>query len=148
MRVKHRVSCKSRQIVHDKVQRYDRKTKQNYEIQLSFGRTFSYCHKFIFREVVKGSRRKEKVDKRTGEIHPIGSEYQYDRPIPHNLTRMAVYRWTKDLPLFFFVIAGGAGVPLVKAAKKAAVRGVKSAAETFPLPTDHLANFTSNTAIL
>jgi len=136
MIVKHQVSCKSRRIIHKKVKRYNRKTKQHYEIQYSFGRALSYVHKFICKEVVEGSRRKEKVDK-DGVVHPVGELYKYDHHIPHNTTRMLVYRWIKDLPLFSFVISGGDGVNLVKAAKKAAVRGVRNCAKK----SDVLSNF-------
>jgi hypothetical protein len=124
IRIQRRVSCKFRRIRHVEIQKYSRRNRQLYPHQLSFGRVFSYCHKFICKEVVKGSRRKESVDKH-GVVHPVEESYKYERQIPGNKTRIVVYRWLKDVPLFNFCIGGGDGAALVKAAKRGCLREIR-----------------------
>jgi len=126
MRIKHRISCKFRTIRHKRISKFSRQDRRFHPHQLSLGRVFSYCHKFVCKEVVKGSRRKESVD-RHGVVHPIGELYEYERQIPGNKTRIVIYRWLKDVPLFNFLISGGDGVRLVKAAKKGCLRELRPA---------------------
>jgi len=122
---KRLVVIKHLKVVHRKVNRFNRQTKEYYEDLWCFGRLFFYIHKLVHKEWKFGRRRQEKVDKRTGQIRPVGEKYKFEHEIPGNMTLMLAYEWIVGQPLFNFVCAGGDGVRLVQAAKRGAVRGCK-----------------------